>query len=672
MGVLDGQPVSAAITNPAFINKNNDDSMPNILAFTRALSGASIADIQVAVNKLYTCTGASESQTGTVYSAPSNTITDGDSHQTALGELARKFNPATGHMHTGAAGDAPPISGGFITGVPFEQFVQSGGTLSSVTGSSSNVTSVLTGKTPSSSSTTLGVVVSSPYNRVLLASGATTTLTDCFVDSIGNLVYARLTYSAGTWTLSYYTLVSGSETAYTFTSAANITWYYRELYKPLVATPVYEPNFLDLEFKTVHSVAATGNNAIYGDVVFAATSGVSVTQSGQTLTFTGSLSDFYPQNVSATGYWGVGSQASRYDHVHQGIHSVAASGSATLYGDVIFQAASGVTLAETGQNLLYSADYYTSTPANVGTSGNVGTSLKLTRGDHVHQGVHSVAATGSSALFGDVVLQAASGTLISESGQNILYSVDYSTTATSVASANAPGTSLQASRGDHVHQGIHSIAATGNSALFGDVVFQAASGVLVSETGQNVLFYADEYTSTPSPIASAGSAGSSLQVAKGDHTHAGVHSIAASGYTAVLGDATLKAGTGMTISATGNIIEFISSPGTTIAASGFSALTGNVVLAGSGSVTVSEVGQVIYISSSASGGGGTGTGPLVTPNNSSGNLTMSTGFSTFWPYLNIIGTDTFTVQTGAQLVSAGVMAVTGTLTVATGGIAIVL
>lgn len=107
MGILDGQPVNAAITNPAFINKNINDVMPNILGFARALSGASIADIQAAVNKLYTATGASESQTGTVYNATAGTIINGQNYQTSFNILAGKFDPATGHFHTGAAGDGP-------------------------------------------------------------------------------------------------------------------------------------------------------------------------------------------------------------------------------------------------------------------------------------------------------------------------------------------------------------------------------------------------------------------------------------------------------------------------------------------------------------------------------------------------------------------------------------
>lgn len=565
MGVLDGQPVSAAITNPAFINKNNADVMPNILGFSHSGSGSSIADIQAAVNKLYTATGASESQTGTVYSAPAGTISDGDSYQTAFTKIADKFDAATGHKHTGAAGDAPPISGGFISGVPYESFVIPGSLLTSVTGSSKDVTSFMSGKTPSSNLSTLGVTVNSPYNRVFLANGSSSNSSDVLVDSTGNIVYGRLTYATGTWTLSFYSLVGSAETAYSFASATDISWFFRELYQPLVATPVYEPNYFEFEFKSVKSLGASGSLGLFGDVVVAASAGVSVVQSGQNLIFTGSLSNNAPQDVGSSAVVGVAADSSRSDHVHRGVHSVAATGSAAIYGDIIFQAASGVAVLETGQNLLYSVDYYTSAPSSVGSSNAIGSSTKPPRGDHTHQGVHSVAATGSSALFGDVVFQAASGTLIQESAQNILYSVDYSASAVSVGSTNSAGSSLQASRGDHVHQGLHSIAASGNTALFGDTVLVGGLNVTLTQTGQN-----------------------------------------------------------------------------------------------------------IQINASASGGGGMVNGPITTPNLSSGSQTIATGYSMWWPYLTIILADTFTVQTGAELLGASYIIANGTLTINSGGEARIL
>lgn len=84
--------------------------MPNQLGFARPLSGPTIADIQRAVNNLYTATGVSETQNGTDYNAASGTILNGDSHLVALTKLANKFDSATGHHHTGFAGDGPLLN----------------------------------------------------------------------------------------------------------------------------------------------------------------------------------------------------------------------------------------------------------------------------------------------------------------------------------------------------------------------------------------------------------------------------------------------------------------------------------------------------------------------------------------------------------------------------------
>ena len=109
MGVLDGQSVSAAVTNPAFINKNINDQMPNVLGLTNTFS-PTISDIQAAANRLYTATGVSEISSGTNYNATSGTITNGQSYQTALGILANKFDAMTGHLHSGNPGDGPLLN----------------------------------------------------------------------------------------------------------------------------------------------------------------------------------------------------------------------------------------------------------------------------------------------------------------------------------------------------------------------------------------------------------------------------------------------------------------------------------------------------------------------------------------------------------------------------------
>lgn len=365
MGVLDGQPVNQAITNPAFINKNVDDVMPNQLGFDRALSGPSISDIQQAVNNIYDATGVSESTSGTDYNAPAGTIINGDNYQTALYQLAAKFDAATGHVHTGSAGDAPPVSAGIIANVPLLAYFSKIESVTGVTGSSTNVTSFLGGVSPSNAPSVTGVVVNSPNNYVLLQSAATGTLTDNFVDTSGNLVYGRLTYSSPNYTLSYYSLVSGTETAYSFSTSTHLQFFYQLLYNPLQTNPTYNPE-LYLDSRQTRTVAVTGNSGLFGNILFVPGTGAQLSQSGQNIT------------ISATGH----------------VDSIAVTGNAGITGNVVLVAGTGAQLGQSGQNITISA------------TGNV----------------TSIAASGNAGVTGAVVLVAGTGVQLSEAGQNITIS----------------------------------------------------------------------------------------------------------------------------------------------------------------------------------------------------------------------------------------------------------
>lgn len=111
-GVVDGQPVNQAVTNPAFLFKNGDDVTTYKLGLNRPADAPAVDSAQGAINKLYTATGASEAATGTAYGAPANTITNGDSHELALKKLADKFDEILGHNHDGTPGNGVLITGG--------------------------------------------------------------------------------------------------------------------------------------------------------------------------------------------------------------------------------------------------------------------------------------------------------------------------------------------------------------------------------------------------------------------------------------------------------------------------------------------------------------------------------------------------------------------------------
>ena len=296
-GVQDGQDVSAAVTDPAFIWKNANDQMPCQLDFvyTNPSSGGFVYDIQKNINALTSFLGAvlNSAYNALPTWANSNRGTSSDNVQTRVTYIDAAFDASSGHKHTGSFGDAPPISALYVANVPLQGYAQQGVDIASVTGSSSNVSSQLSGYSPSTSTTTPGVVVNTPYNKLVIRNS---TNDEQYEDATGNEVYGRLTYSSSVWTLSYYSEIAGTETAYTFATASGIRWYYQILSNPLGGgAPVYS----DLFF--VPSANATA------DVIQATT-----TLQGKT-----QLASTTPQPVGTTGSAGTpNATVANADHVH--------------------------------------------------------------------------------------------------------------------------------------------------------------------------------------------------------------------------------------------------------------------------------------------------------------------------------------------------------------------
>ncbi|MBI3330662.1 MAG: hypothetical protein HYZ96_00960 [Candidatus Omnitrophica bacterium] len=61
----------------------------------------------------------------------------------------------------------------------------------------------------------------------------------------------------------------------------------------------------------------------------------------------------------------------------------------------------------------------TAAPASVGSANSEGASTSLARADHIHQGVHSLAASGQPQLTGDVALAAGANVTLTQAGQDI-------------------------------------------------------------------------------------------------------------------------------------------------------------------------------------------------------------------------------------------------------------
>lgn len=399
MGISDGQAVDAADTNPAFINKNTADQMPNQLDFidTRPAAGPVVTDIQREVNSLDAFTGR---PAGSAYNATpvwvyNDVGSSTDTVRLRADLLTAKFNASTGHKHTGVAGDAPKITGSDLASVPLKGYVNQGTDLTGVTGVSTDVSTPLAGKSPSVGSTSTGVVVTAPQNKVLIRQSTGSNQDDPFEDSLGNVVYGRLTYLAGVWTLSYYVNLAGTETAYSFTGSNGVRWYYQELFSPMVNPPVYS------EFASIPSDNATA------DVITATT-----TLQGKVSLATAS------QSVGSANSGGTANASvANADHVHQGVHSVN-GGSSNLFGDVIIAGAGGSVASQAGQTVTITSPALASTaPADVGSAAAVGVGTTSARADHVHRGVTSVQVT--SALYGAITFAATGSASVSQSGQTI-------------------------------------------------------------------------------------------------------------------------------------------------------------------------------------------------------------------------------------------------------------
>lgn len=247
MPVVDGQSVSAGVTNPAFLDAQVDDTAVGIISLANAVpaSGAPIINTQGLQNHLRVTTGATETSDGTTYSSQT-VITNGDNHQTALGKVDEKFHQTTGHAHTGVSGDAPAVASSDIAGVPLRGYVIRGTDFNTggAPSTSTDVSALMVVEVASSGPTVQGVVVIAPDNRVRIRQGLSGPNPDAvYKDSFGNVVYGRLTFLAGVWTLSYFVDVSGVETAFSFPATSPLRWYFQRLNNAIVNAPFYSEFF---------------------------------------------------------------------------------------------------------------------------------------------------------------------------------------------------------------------------------------------------------------------------------------------------------------------------------------------------------------------------------------------------------------------------------------------
>src|SRR3989304_4789100 len=104
----------------------------------------------------------------------------------------------------------------------------------------------------------------------------------------------------------------------------------------------------------VRSVKADGFSDLYGDVALSFGTGLLFTQTGNTIGLDADLSNIGALDVGDIGSQGTSNRLSRAGHQHKGLHSLAKLASTQLFGDIILQAGTNMTITLANQGITVS------------------------------------------------------------------------------------------------------------------------------------------------------------------------------------------------------------------------------------------------------------------------------------------------------------------------------
>jgi hypothetical protein len=349
MGIVDGQAVDAANSNPAWLAAIVDDTALGIIGFANvaAVSGAAIVNTQALQNANRLATGADETDdtVARTYSSapgpvPTGTLTDLEDHRVSLINLAKKYfgtSGGGGHVHDGTDGEGAKIESVNLSSVPLSGVFVNAADLSTITGTSTVVTTELTGKSPSTGQTVLGVVVNAPNNKAILRHAAGGAQENTPIEDVdGDQVFGRVTEAAGVWTLTYFADKSGVETSHNFTGATDIRWYYQELYNSM--DPAQWPVYSELAIIPSDNAAQdvpTATTTVQGKTQLATTAGADVTTAGAAGTANGTVANA--------------------DHAHKGAFTVKKSGDTDIHGTITMSEGANITLTQVGNDISVAA-----------------------------------------------------------------------------------------------------------------------------------------------------------------------------------------------------------------------------------------------------------------------------------------------------------------------------
>lgn len=231
--VQNGQLANETTFNTRLMSRTADTSTVGRvdLANANALSGASMLNIQRLMNSLASVLGMTTAEVYNFLFTYSSDVV-GSANDTVLARLNAltvKFLGGVGlsHDHSGVDGQGEKVSALNLSNINLYTAAWQGATVTGATGGSTTVTTAMTGKVSGGGNTTVGVITTAPSNKVMIFDSVTG---QSFEDAGGQKVYARITFSAGVWTLTYYTNEAGVETAYSFGSSVDVQFYFLEVF----------------------------------------------------------------------------------------------------------------------------------------------------------------------------------------------------------------------------------------------------------------------------------------------------------------------------------------------------------------------------------------------------------------------------------------------------------
>lgn len=262
MSVSDGQNADEVTFNDAFMSRNEDTSTTGQVDLKNvdAPSGASIANIQRAINSLCSSLGISNAEAYNFLIAWASAIVGSasSSAKDKIDALTLKFRGTAtlGHNHDGTDGQGEKVSAASLDA--FNNYWlawQKIGPLS-VSGTSHDVSAQMSGKSPGGGASAAGVLTGASQNRVEMIDDATKTFLE---DSEGQRIYGRITESAGTWTVTFYKFEGGSEVSHSFGSPVSANFLFREVFtsafRPTIGENPFEFGTLDVTADVVDASA---------------------------------------------------------------------------------------------------------------------------------------------------------------------------------------------------------------------------------------------------------------------------------------------------------------------------------------------------------------------------------------------------------------------------------